>query len=130
MKQQQPANKQKAIDFAVALEAKTAAARGSDDLVCRDGMAQMRAELERGNNMRSRTECAGSAWVKTVAVEAPSDWRPTILPEQNYIPKQEVARAKLKAMLAESRHVSAGMIDGRDAQMTWTEVVAKVWDSV
>ncbi len=98
MKQQQPANKQTAIDFAVALEAKTAAARGSDDLVCRDGMAQMRAGLERG--IQHPVPNAPGAVGKTVAVEAPSDWRPTILPEQNYIPKQEIARAKLRAMLA------------------------------
>ena len=99
MKQQPEANKQKAIELAVALEAKTAAARGSDDLVCRDGMAQMRAGLERGTQHAVPTEPGHVG--KSVAVEAPPDWRPTILPEADYIPKQEATRAKLKAMLAE-----------------------------
>jgi hypothetical protein len=99
MKQQPPATKQKAIELAVALEAKTAAARGSDDLLCRDGMAQIRAGLERGTQHPVPT--APGAVGKSVAVEAPPDWRPTILPEQDYVPKQEAARAKLKATLAQ-----------------------------
>lgn len=98
MKRQPPVNKQKAIELAVALEAKTAAARGSDDLVCRDGMAEMRAGLERGTQHTVPT--APGAFGKSVAVEAPPDWHPTILPEQDYVPKQEAARAKLKTTLA------------------------------
>jgi hypothetical protein len=98
MKQQSLATRQKAIELATALEAKTAAARGSDDLVCRDGMAQMRAGLERGTQHKVPT--APGAVGKTIAVEAPPDWRPTILPEQDYLPKEEAARATLKATLA------------------------------
>jgi hypothetical protein len=99
MKEQPPATKQKAIELAVALEAKTAAARGSDDLVCRDGMAQIRAGLERGTQHPVPT--APGAVGKSVAVEAPPDWRPTILSEQDYAPKQEAVRAKLKPTLAQ-----------------------------
>src|SRR5208337_4336523 len=40
--------KTKVINLAVSLEAKTAAARRDDDLVCRDGMAQIRAGLDHG----------------------------------------------------------------------------------
>jgi hypothetical protein len=98
MKQQLGTDKQRAIDFAVALEAKTASARGSDDLVCRDGMAQMRAGFDHGTLHQVPT--APGAFGKTVEVEAPPDWRPTVLAEADYRPKQEAVRANLSATLA------------------------------
>ena len=73
---------------------------------CRTRIRRSRLPRRHGANARRtrtrdttpRTECAGSRRPSTVAVEAPSDWRPTILPEQNYIPEQGIARAKLRAM--------------------------------
>lgn len=94
----QPAQVQSsAIDMAIALEKKTAAQRKEDDLICRAGMAQMRAGLERGTQreMPSQPGMVG----KSIGVTPPPDWEPRFAPPEVYKPKQEKARAEMAVML-------------------------------
>jgi hypothetical protein len=111
MKQQLPANKQKAIELAVALEATTAAARGSDDLVCRDGMAQMRAGLERGT--QHTVPSAPGVFGKSVAVEA--RLAADHLARARLCSKAGSRTSEVKGHVGPVRHVSAALIDGREA---------------
>jgi TonB family protein len=85
------------IDNAIAMEAKTAPLRKEDDLLCRDGMEQMKAGMERGTQHEIATAPGHTG--KTTAVEAPADWAPTFLPPEKYKPAQDKARADMKANL-------------------------------
>lgn len=86
-----------AIDVAIALEKKTAAQRKEDDLICRAGMAQMRAGLERGTQQEIPNQ-PGSVG-KSIGVTPPADWTPKFAPPEVYKPKQEKARAEMAVTL-------------------------------
>jgi hypothetical protein len=87
------------VDVAIALENKTAPLRKEDDLLCRDGAAQMKAGLERGQQHEVTTP--SGHYGKTIAVEPPPDWVPTFLSPQQYTLTQEKARAEMKSTLSQ-----------------------------
>ena len=93
-----------AVDDAIALEKQTAPLRKEDDLLCRDGMAQMKAGLANGK-LHEVTSPSGQ---KTTAVEAPADWAPAMLPPEKYQPVQDKARAEMKPALLQLAGISEG----------------------
>jgi len=94
----QPAElKAKIVDIAIALEKKTAALR-NDDVICRAGLEQMRAGIERGT--QHEIQPAPGQFGKTVAVEPPPDWAPRLLSPELYQSKQDKARSEMRAMLS------------------------------
>jgi hypothetical protein len=97
LKQQPPDLKSKIVEIAIALERKTAPLRKDDDLICRDGMDQMRASLERGTQqeMPSAPGYVG----KRIAVTPPADWTPKFVSPDVYRPLQDKARADMRGNL-------------------------------
>jgi hypothetical protein len=94
----QPAEwKTKIVDIALALEKRTAPLRGDDDLICRDGLEQMKAGLERGT--QHEVPSAAGQVGKTIAVEAPPDWVPKFVPPETYVPMQNADRAAMRETL-------------------------------
>jgi len=91
------------VDIAIALEKKTAPLRKEDDLLCRDGLEQMKAGMERGKQHEVTTPSGHIG--KTIAVEAPPDWAPTFLPPEKYKPAQDKARADMKSLLLQLAHL-------------------------
>jgi hypothetical protein len=97
LKQQPPDLKSKIVDIAIALEQKTAPLRKDDDLICRDGMNQMRAGLERGKQQEIPTPEGHIG--KTIAVTPPADWVPKFVAPDVYRPLQDKARASMRENL-------------------------------
>lgn len=97
LKKQPPELKARIVDGALALEQKTATLRREDDLICRDGMDQMKAGLERGQQHDVATPPGQIG--RTVAVEPPADWSPKFVAPEIYKPMQDRARAGMKATL-------------------------------
>ena len=97
LKTKPDALKAKAVDLAIKLEKATSPRRTDDDLLCRDGMDQMRAGLAAGltHEVPSDKNSPG----KTVAVEAPPGYTPRFLPPDTYKPVQERARSEMPARL-------------------------------
>jgi hypothetical protein len=85
------------VNFALALEQKTAPLRTDDDLICRDGLDQIRAGLERG----SQQEVPSSAGHigKTIAVTPPPDYVPKFRSPDAYRPEQDKSRAGIRENL-------------------------------
>ena len=97
LKQLPPGTKSSMVDIAIALERKTAPLRKDDDLVCRGGMEEMRASLERGT--RQETPDTTGHVGRTIAVTPPKDWSPKFVTPDVYGPKQEKARAGMRENL-------------------------------
>jgi hypothetical protein len=97
LKQQTPDLKMKVIDVAIALERKTAPLRKDDDLICRGGLDEMKASLERGQQ-REVPNTSGHVG-KTIAVVPPPDWTPKFVSPSVYRPMQEKARADMRESL-------------------------------
>ena len=97
MKEQKPDLKAKIVELAIGLERTTAPLRKDDDLVCRDGMAQMKASLEKGT--QQEVPNTTGHYGKTIAVTPPPDWTPTFVPPSVYRPMQERARAGMRESL-------------------------------
>lgn len=97
LKQQPPDIKAKIVDIAIAFERKTAPLRTDDDLICRDGMDQMRAGLERGT--RQEVPNTSGHVGKTIAVTPPPDWTPKFVSPDVYRPMQDRARADMRGNL-------------------------------
>jgi hypothetical protein len=97
LKQQPPDIKGKIVDIAIALERKTAPLRKDDDLICRDGMDQMRAGLERGTQQEVPNTSGHVG--KTIAVTPPPDWTPKFVSPDVYSPLQVKARADMRGNL-------------------------------
>jgi hypothetical protein len=93
------------VDNAITLEEKTAPLRKEDDMLCRDGMAQMTASLEKGKQHEIPTPSAQSG--KAIALEAPPDWVPAFLPPEKYKPAQDKARGDMKSTLLQLAHSPA-----------------------
>ena len=89
--------KMKVVDIAVALEHKTAPLRGDDDLVCRDGLAQMKAGIEHGK--QSEPAPVPGMVGRTVLVEPPAGWKPVEIPASISLPLQDEIRKNLRAEL-------------------------------
>jgi hypothetical protein len=97
LKKQPPEIKARIVDGALALEKKTAPLRQEDDLICRDGLEQMKAGLERGQQHDVATPPGQIG--RTVAVAPPADWVPKFVAPEIYKPLQDNARAGMKASL-------------------------------
>jgi hypothetical protein len=89
--------KQKIVDAAIALERRTAPFRRDDELICRGGLAEISAGLERGT--RHELPPQPGYIGKTVGVEAPPGFVPKFLPAAVYKPAQDKARAEVRASL-------------------------------
>ena len=85
------------IDASLDLERKTASVRKNDDQICRGGMAEIRAGLERGKQQNAPKN-PGEVGT-TVNVAAPPDWTPSFLPSEKYLPLQDKARADMRERL-------------------------------
>ena len=85
------------IDMAIALERRTASVRKDDDLLCRDGLDQMKAGLARGTQQSVPTPPGQIG--KAVAVTAPSDWVPKFVAPSVYGPMQDKARYEMREKL-------------------------------
>lgn len=97
LKQQSPDLKMKVADVAIALERKTAPLRTDDDLICRDGMEQMKAGLEKGTQQEVPNTKGHVG--RTIAVTPPPNWTPKFVPSSVYRPMQEKARADMRESL-------------------------------
>lgn len=89
--------KTRIVDVALALEKKTAPLREDDDLICRDGLEQMKAGLEKGT--QKEIPNTSGHYGKTVAVTPPADWVPKFVPASTYIPMQSKAREAMRERL-------------------------------
>ncbi len=85
------------IAIALALEKRTAPLRRDDDLLCRNGLDEMRAGLERGT--QKEIPNAPRYYGKKVEVTTPPDWTPKFLSPETYVPIQNDARAKMREIL-------------------------------
>jgi hypothetical protein len=97
LKQQPLDLKMKVVEVAIALERKTAPLRKDDDLICRGGMAEMKASLERGT--QKEVPNTTGHYGKTIAVTPPPDWTPKFVPPSVYRPMQDKARASMRESL-------------------------------
>lgn len=97
LRAQSPATKAKFVDYAISYERQTAPLRKEDDLLCRDGLDQMKSGIEAGTTHDVPTPPGGVG--KTVAVEAPPGYTPKYLPAATYLPLQGQARASMNTTL-------------------------------
>jgi hypothetical protein len=95
LKQQPRELKSKMVDLAIGLEQKTAPLRADDDLICRGGMDQMKAGLDRHQQAPTPDGQIGN----TVAVAPPPDWSPKLVSPDIYRPVQEKARDEMRENL-------------------------------
>jgi hypothetical protein len=91
--------KEKVVALALALEKRTAMLRRDDDLLCRNGLDEMKAGLERGTQ-REVPNTSGY-YGRRVLVAPPPDWVPKFVPPQTYVPIQNTARAEMREALRE-----------------------------
>jgi hypothetical protein len=97
LKQQPRELKSKMVDLAIGLEQKTAPLRADDDLICRGGMAQMKAGLDR--HLQQQAPTPDGQIGNTVAVAPPPDWSPKLVSPDIYRPVQEKARDEMRENL-------------------------------
>jgi hypothetical protein len=91
----QPADlKSKIVDLSIALENRTAPLRKDDDFICRDGMDQTRAGMERGT--QQEIPDPSGHYGKTIGVKPPPDWVPKFVSPEIYKPKQNKVRATMR----------------------------------
>jgi hypothetical protein len=88
--------KAKVIDTAIGYEKRTEPLRKDDDLLCRDGMEELKAGIDAG---RTREVQSPGTFGKTIAVETPPGYMPRFLAPGVYRPLQEKARSEMKANL-------------------------------
>jgi hypothetical protein len=89
--------KNRVVKIAIAFEEKTANLRRKDDLICRGGLEQYRAGLERG--MQREVPNTDGHYGKTIDVRPPPDWMPNFVASDVYRPLQEKARADMQTAL-------------------------------
>ena len=97
LKQQPPELKSKMVDLAIGLEQKTAPLRTDDDLICRGGMAQMKAGLDR--HLQQQAPTPDGQIGNTVAVAPPPDWSPKFVSPEIYRPMQDKTRVGIRENL-------------------------------
>lgn len=90
--------KSTAVDVAIFLEKNTASVRKDDDLICRAGMAQIMAGLERGAQQELPKQ-PGMLGKAAIAVTPPPDWVPKFASPEVYKPKQDEFRALMPELL-------------------------------
>jgi hypothetical protein len=97
IRSQAPSVKTDVVNVALALERKTAPLRQRDDLICRDGLAQMKASLKAGlqHDMPPKPGQFG----RQVAVDAPPGWTPDFVSASVYKLAQDRAREDMKGNL-------------------------------
>ncbi|MBW0004169.1 MAG: hypothetical protein JO216_11845 [Hyphomicrobiales bacterium] len=91
--------KQKLADAAIALEKVTALRRKDDDLICRGGLDEIRAGLERGTQHEVPTP-PGHLPGKSIGVAPPGDFVPKFLSPAFYKPLQDKARSEIREKFA------------------------------
>jgi len=89
--------KDNVVNIAIALERKTAPLRKEDDLICRNGLEEMRAGLERG--AQREVPAAAGQYGRQVEVTTPPGWTPKFVAPEVYRPLQESARSQMRAGL-------------------------------
>lgn len=82
LKRQPPELKAKIVDFAIALEARTASLRRDDDLLCRGGNAEVSAGLA----ARDQHVVVVSPHHLHIGVKTPPDWTPKFVPPEDSKP--------------------------------------------
>ena len=97
LKQRKPDLKAIIVNNAIALERKTAPLRKDDDLVCRGGIEEMKASLEKGT--KQDVPNTTGHYGKTIAVTPPPDWAPKFVGPEVYLPMQERARSDMRINL-------------------------------
>jgi hypothetical protein len=84
------------VDRAIAFEEQTAPIRDDDEMICRGGLAETIAGLERGQQTPSRLDVLPG---KNITVAPPPGWRPKFVAPDVYGPMQETARAGMRESL-------------------------------
>lgn len=97
LKQQPPELKSRMVDLAIGLEQKTAPLRTDDDLICRGGLDQMKAGLDR--HLQEQVPTPAGQTSNTVAVAPPPDWSPKLVSPDTYRPAQDRARMGMRENL-------------------------------
>jgi len=97
LKQQPQEWKTNVVNIVLAFEKTTANLRREDDLICRGGLEEYRAGLERGT--QQEVPNTDGHYGKTVDVRPPTDWVPNFVAPVVYQPLQEKARADMRATL-------------------------------
>ena len=93
-----PAEEKNAVvAVAAALEGKTAPLRGDDDLLCRGGMSEYQAGLQRGT--QTEVPSPPGQVGRTVDVRPPADWKPELVAPDVYKPEQAQLRSGIKENL-------------------------------
>jgi hypothetical protein len=94
--------KAKVVEIAIGYEKRTEQLRKDDDLLCRDGMEEMKAGIDAGR-MHEVPPPTGY-YGKTIAVETPPGFVPRFLAQSAYGPLQVRARSEMKANLFKLLH--------------------------
>jgi hypothetical protein len=89
--------RERIVDAAIAMEQETASLRDDDDYICRGGMEQMRAGIEKGSRKEIPTPPGGVG--RSIEVEAPAGWSPSFVSPMVYLPLQDKHRAEMKDSL-------------------------------
>jgi hypothetical protein len=85
------------IDLSIALEQKTAPLRADDDLLCRDGLEQMNASLDR--DLQQGVPTPAGQIGGTVAVAPAPGWTPKFVSPEAYRPMQDQIRTGMRENL-------------------------------
>ena len=80
---------------AIALEGQTAPIRDDDEMICRGGLAELQAALERGQQRPGQLGMLG----KSTTVTPPPDWTPKFVTPDIYRPMQAKARSGMRENL-------------------------------
>jgi hypothetical protein len=94
--------KAKVIDAAIGYEKRTEQLRKDDDLLCRDGMEEIKAGIDAGTTHEVPSQ--SGRYGKTIAVETPPGFVPGFLAQSAYRPLQVRARSEMKANLIKLLH--------------------------
>jgi hypothetical protein len=94
--------KAKVVDIAIGYEKRTEQWRKDDDLLCRDGMDEIKAGIDAGTTHEVPSQ--SSHYGKTIAVETPPGFVPRFLVPEAYLPIQQRRRSEMKANLLKLVH--------------------------
>jgi hypothetical protein len=94
--------KARVIETAIGREKRTEQLRKDDDLLCRDGMEEIKAGIDAGTTHEVPSQ--NGHYGKTVAVETPPGFVPRFLAQSAYGPLQVRARSEMKANLIKLTH--------------------------
>ena len=89
--------KAKVIETAIGYEKRTEQWRKDDDLLCRDGMEEIKAGIDAGTTHEVPSQ--SGHYGKTIAVETPPGFAPRFLAPEAYLPIQQRGRSEMRANL-------------------------------